>query len=78
MPNPQLQLAPGLAGLQVKNLRKSYKKRVVIRDFSMELSRGEVVALLGPNGSGKSTKANSIGITEKYMRRYNLDKAYRN
>mgnify|MGYP000274191451 CR=1 FL=1 len=55
MPNPQLQLAPGLAGLQVKNLRKSYKKRVVIRDFSMELSRGEVVALLGPNGSGKST-----------------------
>ena len=55
MPNPQLQLTPGLAGLQVKNLRKSYKKRVVIRDFSMELSRGEVVALLGPNGSGKST-----------------------
>lgn len=55
MPNPQLQLTPGLAGLLVKNLRKSYKKRVVIRDFSMELSRGEVVALLGPNGSGKST-----------------------
>jgi len=55
MPNPQLQLTPGLAGLKVKNLRKSYKKRVVIRDFSMELNRGEVVALLGPNGSGKST-----------------------
>lgn len=55
MPNPQLQLTLGLAGLQVKNLRKSYKKRVVIRDFSMELNRGEVVALLGPNGSGKST-----------------------
>jgi len=55
MPNPQLQLTPGLARLQVKNLRKSYKKRVVIRDFSMELNRGEVVALLGPNGSGKST-----------------------
>lgn len=55
MPNPQLHLTPGLVGLQVKNLRKSYKKRVVIRDFSMELNRGEVVALLGPNGSGKST-----------------------
>jgi lipopolysaccharide export system ATP-binding protein len=55
MPNPQLHLTPGLAGLQVNNLRKSYKKRVVIRDFSMELNRGEVVALLGPNGSGKST-----------------------
>jgi len=45
----------GGSGLRVSNLRKSYKKRVVIRDFNMELNRGEVVALLGPNGSGKST-----------------------
>ena len=42
-------------GLIVKGLRKSYKKRVVIRDVSMELHSGEVVALLGPNGSGKTT-----------------------
>lgn len=45
----------GSAGLRVTSLRKSYKKRMVIRDFSMEVSRGEVVALLGPNGSGKTT-----------------------
>jgi len=32
-------------GLIVKGLRKSYKKRVVIRDVSMELHSGEVVAL---------------------------------
>ncbi len=42
-------------GLQVENLRKSYKKRVVIRDVSLSLKQGEVVALLGPNGSGKTT-----------------------
>ena len=42
-------------GLIVKGLRKSYKKRVVIRDVSMSLQQGEVVALLGPNGSGKTT-----------------------
>lgn len=42
-------------GLVIRSLRKSYKKRVVIRDVSMRLNRGEVVALLGPNGSGKTT-----------------------
>lgn len=42
-------------GLQVRGLRKAYKNRPVIRDVSLELNRGEVVALLGPNGSGKTT-----------------------
>ncbi|MEI4485479.1 LPS export ABC transporter ATP-binding protein [Frigidibacter sp. MR17.14] len=42
-------------GLRVLSLRKSYRKRVVIRDVSMDLRQGEVVALLGPNGSGKTT-----------------------
>lgn len=55
MTTPALTVTEGGLGLRVSNLRKSYKKRVVIRDFNMELSRGEVVALLGPNGSGKST-----------------------
>ncbi|MCR9068003.1 MAG: LPS export ABC transporter ATP-binding protein [Rhodobacteraceae bacterium] len=45
----------GDQGLTVRNLRKSYRKRPVIRDVSMDLHRGEVVALLGPNGSGKTT-----------------------
>jgi lipopolysaccharide export system ATP-binding protein len=52
---PDLTVTEGDAGLIVRNLRKSYKKRLVIRDFSMQLNRGEVVALLGPNGSGKTT-----------------------
>jgi len=55
-----LQVTQGDAGLHVKNLRKSYRKKVVIRDLSMDLGRGEVVALLGPNGCGKSTCFYSI------------------
>ncbi|WP_370641149.1 LPS export ABC transporter ATP-binding protein [Nereida sp. MMG025] len=55
-----LQVTEGSAGLQIKNLRKSYRKKVVIRDLTMELGRGEVVALLGPNGCGKSTCFYSI------------------
>ncbi|MTD99984.1 LPS export ABC transporter ATP-binding protein [Paracoccus sp. YIM 132242] len=42
-------------GLHVRGLRKSYRNRPVIRDVSVDLARGEVVALLGPNGSGKTT-----------------------
>ena len=41
--------------LVVKNLQKSFKKRQVIKDFSLEIKSGEVVGLLGPNGAGKTT-----------------------
>ena len=57
---PDLTVTEGDAGLHVRSLRKSYKKRLVIRDVSMRLNRGEVVALLGPNGSGKTTCFYSI------------------
>jgi lipopolysaccharide export system ATP-binding protein len=52
---PELTVTQGALGLRIENLRKSYRKKVVIRDVSMQLDRGEVVALLGPNGSGKTT-----------------------
>lgn len=57
---PSLTLTEGSVGLKVVNLRKSYRRRPVIRDVSLELGRGEVVALLGPNGSGKTTCFYSI------------------
>ena len=60
MTKPDLKLAENHTGLYIENLRKSYRKKVVIRDFSMHLNRGEVVALLGPNGSGKTTTFYSV------------------
>jgi len=57
---PELVVTDGQVGLHVTNLRKSYRKKTVIRDVSLELGRGEVVALLGPNGSGKTTTFYSI------------------
>ena len=50
-----LRVTEGDVGLRVIGLRKSYRRRLVIRDVSLSLGRGEVVALLGPNGSGKTT-----------------------
>jgi len=55
MTAPELTLTQGNSGLQIEHLRKSFRKKVVIRDVTMSLDRGEVVALLGPNGSGKTT-----------------------
>ena len=60
MTAPNLHVAHENTGLEVRNLRKSYKKRVVIRDVSLSLRQGEVVALLGPNGSGKTTSFYAI------------------
>jgi len=60
MDGPALTAVEGSSGLRIINLRKSYRKRVVIRDVTIELERGEVVALLGPNGCGKTTTFYSI------------------
>ena len=60
MTAPALVAENANAGLRVVNLRKSYKNRVIIRDVTLDLARGEVVGLLGPNGSGKTTSFYAI------------------
>jgi lipopolysaccharide export system ATP-binding protein len=42
-------------GLAARGVGKTYKKRPVVRNMSIELRRGEAVGLLGPNGAGKTT-----------------------
>ncbi|MBD3760727.1 LPS export ABC transporter ATP-binding protein [Sphingomonadaceae bacterium G21617-S1] len=42
-------------GLSVVSIAKTYDKRQVLSDISLDVARGEVVGLLGPNGAGKTT-----------------------
>ena len=55
MPRRAAKTRPVDGGLEVRSIAKSYDKRTVLHDVSLEVHRGEVVGLLGPNGAGKTT-----------------------
>ncbi|MBS0231216.1 MAG: LPS export ABC transporter ATP-binding protein [Proteobacteria bacterium] len=60
--------------LVANGLRKRYRSRDVVRDFSLSLAPGEVVGLLGPNGAGKTTCFYMIvGLVEADAGRILLD-----
>lgn len=44
-----------MSGLKAIKLVKSYRKRQVVKNVSINVERGETVGLLGPNGAGKTT-----------------------
>lgn len=46
---------PYAGRLSVHSVEKSFKKRRVVHDVSLNVARGEAVGLLGPNGAGKTT-----------------------
>ncbi|MFC6861042.1 ABC transporter ATP-binding protein [Zunongwangia atlantica] len=48
------------AKIEVKNIDFKYEKELVLKNFSMNVPKGQTIALVGQSGSGKSTIANLI------------------
>lgn len=46
--------------LEIKNLSKSFGKTRIIKDVTLHVSEGEIVAFVGPNGAGKTTTLKMI------------------
>lgn len=46
--------------IEVKNVKMSYGKHIVLKDISFQVEEGKIVGLLGSNGAGKSTMMNIL------------------
>ena len=73
-PNSAVDALERRGGLEVRSIAKSYDRRAVLHDVSLDVHRGEVVGRLGPNGAGKTTCFYSVmGLVKPDSGRIFLD-----
>ena len=53
--------------LEVRGIRKSFGPKEVLKGVDLDVSSGEVLAILGPNGCGKSTFLRCLNMLEQYQ-----------
>lgn len=51
--------------LEVKNLKKSFGSRKVLKGIDLDIKKGEVLGIIGPSGCGKSTLLRCLNLLEK-------------
>ena len=55
-----------MSKLEIKGLNVSINGTNILKDFNLEVPRGEIHAIMGPNGTGKSTLAKTLAGHEDY------------
>lgn len=50
--------------LEIKNISKSFNNRTILKNFSLDVSQGEIVSIIGDSGAGKSTLLRCINALE--------------
>ena len=51
--------------VELKHISKSYNNHKVIKDFSLQIERGDYISITGASGKGKTTLLNIIGMLDK-------------
>jgi len=51
--------------ISIRNLYKSYGDNLILKDISVDIDDGEVIAIIGPSGCGKSTLIRCINLLEQ-------------
>ncbi len=51
--------------IKIKNLNKSFKNHLILKNINLEIKRKEKIAIIGPSGSGKSTFLRCLNLLEK-------------
>lgn len=71
--NFSLDKTPGKIIVTLKNIKKTFGELQVIQDGTVEINRGDKIALIGANGKGKSTLLRILAGTEPYDQGEKID-----
>lgn len=50
--------------IEIKNLRKKFGDREVLKGIDLNIEKGKVIAIIGPSGTGKSTLLRCLNVLE--------------
>ena len=51
--------------LEIKNLKKNFANKKVLKGINLTVNKGDIVGIIGPSGCGKSTLLKCINLLEK-------------